>query len=171
MRSSVNATPEGTSLGGNTSCDVQIVKIHPCGRPDSFKKKVKQVSKNGNKHVTCRVFSLTTHVVTVPYGLSYVYTCNHFKFQRNPFRGLRATLGQLSFPLLWLLAFTTACIIIQNMIYSVDYFGLFHFIDCVFGYNLSMLNDDLCFDLWAMNVKSKKSVHPAANLLQLQERA
>ena len=60
--------PKGTSLGGNTSYDVLIVKIRPrVWAGGEEKNKAKKRSPKKPKHVTCHVFAETTHVVAAPY--------------------------------------------------------------------------------------------------------
>ena len=125
--SSMNETPKGTSLGGNTSYNISIVKIGPLvlarREPKNKAKKLKGILKKPQQVYIFHVFAQTTHVLAAPHGFTlcghthYVVICS--EFHRNPSMGFGAPgVNICPFPLLWLLDFTTACTTVQAMIKS-----------------------------------------------------
>ena len=66
--------PKGTSLGGNTSYNVSIVKIGPRvrARREPKNKVLKKGIPKKPQHVFFHVFAQTTHVVAEPHGFACV---------------------------------------------------------------------------------------------------
>ena len=136
MGSSIKQTPKGTSLGGNSSHDVQIVKIGPRVRArrepkNNAKKKFKKVYLRN--HNTC--FSRVRPDHPRSRSATWICLCRHTReqviysklFHRNPFRGFGAPGGQnLAFPITLasrlynsLPQLVTACTVVQAVVKAV----------------------------------------------------
>jgi len=120
--------PKGTYLGGNTSYDISSKSVHVCGLGASRRimqkteKNFKKVYliRNHNTFFTCSPDHPRCRSAT------WICMCGHTrdpvicsKFHRNPFKGVGAPGVKIwPFPLLWLVAFTTICTTVQDVVHS-----------------------------------------------------
>jgi len=126
MGSSMNETPKRHILGWKQSYDVLIVKIGPrlrAGREpkNNAKKFFKKGIPKKPQHVFFHVFVQTTHVVAAPHGFAcvgipatrlYIPSFIEIRSRVSEPQGVKIW----PFPLLWLVAFTTACTTVQAVI-------------------------------------------------------
>ena len=101
--------------------------VHLCGLGASrrIKQKIQKGTPKKPQHVFFHVFAQTTHVVAAPHGFAYVgipatrlYIPDFIEIRS----GVSVPQGVKiwPFPLLWLVAFTTACTTVQAVINSYN---------------------------------------------------
>ena len=104
--------------------------VHVCGLGASrrmMQKKIKKGIFKKPQHVLFHVFAQTTHVVAAPHGFACVgilatrlYIPSFIEIRS----GFWSPMGQIwPFPLLWLVAFTTACTTVQAVTSRETQFG------------------------------------------------